>query len=325
VDAADHVPRGREAFARRAWKDAHAALSTAGSLGGEDLERLATAAYMLGDEAEYLAVLERAHQTHAEADAPDRAVRCAFWLGLILSLRGEAGRASGWLARAQRLLGERDCVERGYLRLLETLHDADAEIGHAGAADGAEIGRRFGDADLFSLAVHEQGHCLVRLGRIEAGLVLLDEAMLAATGGELSPIATGLVYCSVIEGCQRLHELRRAQEWTAALTRWCEQQEDLVAFTGRCLVHRAEIMQVRGDWRAALAEARQAGAPVIAYGLFINNVINFLFVAFAVFVLIKGMNRLRRRQEQAPEQTPVPPRSEVLLEEIRDLLKRRKV
>jgi large conductance mechanosensitive channel len=72
----------------------------------------------------------------------------------------------------------------------------------------------------------------------------------------------------------------------------------------------------------SLADARQAGAPVIAYGLFINNVINFLFVAFAVFLLIKGMNRLRRRQEQAPEQTPVPPRSEVLLEEIRDLLKR---
>ena len=75
----------------------------------------------------------------------------------------------------------------------------------------------------------------------------------------------------------------------------------------------------------SLAEARQAGAPVIAYGLFINNVINFLFVAFAVFLLIKGMNRLRRRQEQAPEETPVPPRSEVLLEEIRDLLKRRMV
>ena len=135
----------------------------------------------------------------------------------------------------------------------------DAEVGRAGAADGAEIGRRYGDADLFALAVHEEGHCLVRLGRIDEGLALLDEAMLAAIAGELSPITTGLVYCSVIDGCQQLHELRRAQEWTAAMTRWCEQQPDLVMFTGRCLVHRAEIMQVRGAWREALAEARQAG------------------------------------------------------------------
>ena len=251
--------RGREAYAQWAWKDAHAALSEAGGLDADDLERLATAAYMLGDEAEYLAVLERAHRAHLEAGAVERAVRCAFWLGLILSLRGEAGRASGWLGRAQRLLEQRDCVERGYLRLLETLHVPDAEVGRAGAADGAELGRRYGDADIFALAVQEEGHCLVRLGRIDEGLALLDEAMLAAVAGELSPITTGLVYCSVIDACQQLHELRRAQEWTTAMTRWCEQQPDLVMFTGRCLVHRAEVMQVRGAWREALVEARRAG------------------------------------------------------------------
>jgi large conductance mechanosensitive channel len=74
---------------------------------------------------------------------------------------------------------------------------------------------------------------------------------------------------------------------------------------------------------ASLAAAREAGAPVIAYGAFINAVINFVIVAFAIFIVIKGMNRLRRKQEQAPEATPVPPRHETLLEEIRDLLKAR--
>ena len=258
MDAADHVQRGREAFARRAWKDAHAALSVPGELGGEDLERLATAAFMLGHELEYLDVLERAHHAHFAAGEVERAVRCAFWLGLIRSSRGEAGRASGWLARAQRLLEDRDCAERGYLRLLETFGAPDPEVGRAGAAEGAEIGRRFGDGDLFSLAVHEEGLCLVRLDRIDEGLALLDEAMLTAVAGEVSPVATGLLYCSVIDGCQQLHELRRAQDWTAAMTSWCEQQPDLVMFTGRCLVHRAEIMQVRGAWDEALAAAQHA-------------------------------------------------------------------
>jgi DNA-binding NarL/FixJ family response regulator len=261
VDATEDVQRGREAFARRAWRDAHDALSS-GPLAADDLERLATAAYMLGDEAEYVAVLERAHQAHLEAGSVERAVRCAFWIGLQLTLRRELGGATGWLGRAQRLLGDRDCVERGYLALLAALQRGD----EAELAAAIEAGQRFAEADLLAIAVHEQGGVRIRRGEVDAGLSLLDEAMVAVTAGELSPIVTGLIYCSVIEGCQQVHELRRAQEWTAALTRWCEAQDDLVAFTGRCLVHRAEIMQVHGAWADALEEARQAALRLGAAG-----------------------------------------------------------
>jgi DNA-binding CsgD family transcriptional regulator len=266
VDAIDELGRGREFYARRAWVDAYKSLSHADQatpLGAEDLNLLATSAYMLGRDDDYLSGLERAHRAYLDGGEAVRAVRCAFWVGVNLALRGEMARATGWFGRAQRLLEreERDCVERGYLLvpvLLRHVASGDWEAAVGTAAEAAEIGERFGDADLLALAVHEQGHALVRQGRVEEGLGLLDEAMVAATAGELSPIVTGLVYCSVIAYCQELYELRRAQEWTDALTRWCEQQPDMVAHTGRCLMHRAEIMELQGAWRDALEEARRA-------------------------------------------------------------------
>src|SRR5215210_3738406 len=256
----DHASRASGAPGSRVVFDA----GRVAPLGAEDLELLATSAYMLGRNDDHVSALERAHHMYLEAREALQAVRCAFWVGINLALRGEMSRATGWFGRAQRLLEreKRDCVERGYLLVPVMLqHEAtgDWEAAYATAADAAEIGERFGEADLLALAVHEQGHALVKQGQVEEGFGLLDEAMVAVTAGELSPIVTGLIYCSVIEGCQKVYALRRAQEWTAALTQWCEQQPDMVAFTGRCLVHRAEIMQLHGAWREALEEARRAG------------------------------------------------------------------
>jgi DNA-binding NarL/FixJ family response regulator len=261
----DDLGRGRAAYERRAWKSAYESLSHADrarALGAEDLELLATSAYMLGLDNEYLSVLERAHHAHLEAGQTRRAVRCAFWVGINLALRGETGPAGGWLGRAHRLLGEEDSVERGYLLMpLVFQHEARGEFEAAAAvaADAAAIAERFADAEGFALAVQTQGRMLIGAGRVKEGLALLDEAMVAMGGGRLSPIVTGIVYCGVILACQEVHDVRRAQEWTAVLTRWCEEQSDIVAFTGRCLVHRAEIMQLHGDWTNALEEARRAG------------------------------------------------------------------
>src|SRR5206468_7864590 len=108
------------------------------------------------------------------------------------------------------------------------------EAAAATAGEAAAIGKRFGDSDLFALAAHEQGHILIQHGQLKEGLGLLDEAMVAVTAGEVTPIVSGIVYCGVILACQDAYEVRRAREWTVALTRWCERQPDLVAFTGRC-------------------------------------------------------------------------------------------
>ncbi len=261
------LERGREAYANQAWADVFDALSNADrsdSLAAGDLELLSEAAYMLGREAEYMATLERANRAHRDAGEPMAALRCAFWIGVNLARRGDIGQASGWLGRAQRLLDEQgeDCVERGYLilpRVFEQEATGELEVAAATAGEVAAIGQRFADPDLFALAAHEQGHILIKVGRIREGLGLLDETMVAVTAGELSPIVSGIVYCGVILACRDAHEVRRAQEWTAALSAWCERQPDLVAFTGRCLLHRAELMQLRGAWSDALQEARRAG------------------------------------------------------------------
>ncbi|MPZ89634.1 MAG: hypothetical protein GEU81_16550 [Nitriliruptorales bacterium] len=266
MERVDELERGRACCVRRAWLDAYESLSRAERLApleGEDIELLATAAYMVGREDDFVSCLERAHQLHLDAGATLPAVRCALWIGFALALRGEAGPAGGWFGRARRLVErvDADCVERGWLLLPAVLQQASAKEWEAVATTAAEAGQvaeRFGDRDLFALAAHEQGHALVRNGQPVEGFALMDEAMVAAVNGELSAVVTGLVYCGVIAYCQELHDPRRAAEWTAALTRWCDQQPQMVAYTGQCLVHRAEILQTRGAWAEALEEARQA-------------------------------------------------------------------
>ena len=264
--AAGDLERGRSAYAQRAWSGAYESLSSADAadaLVAEDLESLAVAAYMLGRVEEFLATLERAHHAYVDAGESRRAVRAAVHLGVNLAMVGDVAKAGGWFARAQRLVEreETDCPERGYLLLpLALRHEAagDYPLVAEVAGEAAAIGEGAGDRDLFALGAHVQAIALIRLARLDEGFRYLDEAMLAAIGGELSPLVTGIVYCGAIAGCEEAYELRRAQEWTAALAGWWEGQPDLVAFTGRCLSHRAEIFQLHGEWPEALEQARRA-------------------------------------------------------------------
>jgi DNA-binding NarL/FixJ family response regulator len=260
---------GRTAYAERRWREACERLvqaDRAHPLAAEDLEQLAWSYGLLGRNELLLATLERLHNLQLEAGDLRGAARAAFWLGFRLLFLGEVGRATGWIATSQRALerlGE-DCVERGYLLLpqgLGRLSQKDAAGACDTARQAAEIGERFGDPNLTSLSRSIEGQAQIELGQREAGLALLDEAMLPASTGRLGPVATGIVYCAVIGCCQRVYAIDRAREWSAALAAWCNAQPELVEFNGTCRAHRAEILLVQGAWQTAMEEIRRATRP----------------------------------------------------------------
>jgi DNA-binding CsgD family transcriptional regulator len=192
-----------------------------------------------------------------------QAARCAFWLGITLINRNEKSKGGGWLARAQRVLddADHDSVERGWLLVplaLKQYQERDLAASRASWERAGKIGASYDDVDLVTIARQGEGRTLIRMGEIERGVTMLDEAMVAVAADEVSPIPAGIVYCSVIEVCQETLDVRRAQEWTAALSAWCDSQPDLVPYRGRCLVHRSEIMLLHGEWPDGLAEAIRA-------------------------------------------------------------------
>jgi DNA-binding CsgD family transcriptional regulator/tetratricopeptide (TPR) repeat protein len=264
--AADAVEAGRQSIDKRAWADAYELLTEAAgsvSLDVADLERLATAAYLSGHDVESSEAWARAHQARLDAGEFVDAVRSAFWLGYGLIVRGETARGGGWMARARTLVDEHelDCAEAGYLLVPEALMAlgrGDATQAQALFEEVISTARRFDDTDLDALGMLGCGQAQVELGRIAAGVSLFDQAMVSVMADDVSPVVAGIVYCAVIDQCQGAFDVRRAREWTTALSRWCEAQPGLVPYRGQCLVHRSQILQLQGAWSEAFEEAMRA-------------------------------------------------------------------
>jgi len=260
------IDQGRTAFAGRQWRTAYEQLSAAdreASLELADLERLATAAYLVGQDDHAVALWTRVHHDWIDRGDVQRAAYWGYWLSFIQLLNGKPAQATGWLARAQRLdKGRPEAgAAKGYGEVLSGLlamgsGDTAGAIARFDAA--AALAERFDDPDLLALGLLGQGQALTMQHAIAEGAARLDEAMLGITAGKVSPVLAGIVYCAVILTCQRIFDLARAREWTRQLDVWCAAQPDLTPFRGECLVHRSQILQARGDWSGALDEAAKA-------------------------------------------------------------------
>ena len=266
MHSADPLEEGRRAFQRQAWTEARTLLSSADRGSGlepADLVRLAMANYLIGRDEESVEILTRAHQESTSGNDFAHAARCAFWIGFLLMGKGDAAQAGGWFARGGRLLAENelDCVEHGYLLIpaaLQKMYGGELQTALETFEQAAALGTRFEDPDLKTLGRLGRGQTLIAMGRTDEGVGMLDEVMVAVTTGEVSAIIRGLAYCAVIGACQEAFDLGRAKEWTQALTNWCASQPDLVPYRGQCLVHRAQLMLLQGEWADAKHEAERA-------------------------------------------------------------------
>ena len=258
------LAQGREAGQRLAWREAYTSLSLAdqSSSLGEQISsywqpRPTCSAMRTNAGRPYSAPIVPTSQPVMFGVPPGA---CSGWRSRFFSR--EISPAGGWLASWSAVGPGATRVCRAGPLLLPSVVQASIEGDYtqaeAAATRAAEIGRRFGDADLFALGVHFQGRALLKLGRVREALALLDESMISVVTGEVWHPVAGNIYCSMIDACLEISDLRRADEWTTALMAWWANQPDLVTFTGQCLIHRAEIMQLHGAWPR---RSRRPGGP----------------------------------------------------------------
>ncbi|GAA1055371.1 helix-turn-helix transcriptional regulator [Agromyces luteolus] len=271
--ASTSLEQARTAYAERRWSDAvewfGRAEDGADAMSGDDLDRYAMACNLVGHGERAIEIGTLAHEAHLAAGRPDRAAYIATWISLESMDSGNPSQGMGWLARATRLVERLDepGAVAGFVLIPEALGALYA--GDAGRAlelfgRAGEIAERTGDPDVAALALLGSGQAVIMAGDPARGIRMLDEVMVSVTAGEVGPVPSGIVYCAVIGYCHLTFELARAVEWTRALDRWCRDQPSLVAFSGQCHAHRAELFRLHGAWTDAMAAARLAEDRLLA-------------------------------------------------------------
>lgn len=293
------VLQGRDALARHAWGEAlerFTEADAAGELTTADLNQYATAAWWNGRLTQAIEIRERAYGAASRANQLEVAVTLALELARDNAYRTSDPLAAAWLQRAERLLaGMAEGPGHGWLAATKAfrfglLGDVGGAL--AAATEAEEIAARVGDRDLAALAQAERGFALIATGQVKEGLAMVDEASVAAVGGELQPATAGGICCTTIGACTALGEWARAARWTEAQDRWCR-REGISGYPGMCRLYRSEIKQLRGSWLEAEAEARQASVELAG----------FIPAAAATALYRIGEIRLRRGDLPEAEET----------------------
>ena len=256
----------RRSAPERDWVETYRILAARDveTLGAVDLDHLAVAAYLTGREAESFELWERGHHDCSESGDITRAARFGVQLAQALAFKGDLARTSGWVERLRRQLADSnvDCVEHGFVEFLSAfcriIEAGDVAGARAAFERAGKIGHRFNDRELITFARMGEGRCLIYSGELQEGLALLDEVMISVEAGEISTVAVGDAYCTVIDACHELFDLRRCETWTASFTGWCDAHPDVALYRGQCLLHRAELLLLRGAWSEAAVAVKES-------------------------------------------------------------------
>lgn len=255
---------GWQAVSQGAWSEArdHFEAALAEEETAEALEGLGLAAWFLDDIPVVFDARERAYRLYRERDDRQGAARIAAHLAMDYGLlRAEEAVAQGWFQRAQRLLeGMESTPEHGFLAIqagvmaIDAMHDTAGAL--AAAAQAIQIGRAIGNTDLEMAGMATEGVALVSNGQVEEGMRRLDEAIAAATAGEMrDPLMIGLSSCYMMFACERVRDLDRAMQW-------CERVKEFAREAGLrfllsiCRAHYGGILTAHGEWQEAEGELR---------------------------------------------------------------------
>jgi DNA-binding CsgD family transcriptional regulator len=263
--ATDPLARGDAALQGGDWEAARAAFEEALRRAGTARahEGMARALWWTHDTDGAISQMERAYVAHREDSDTRAAAACALWLAReFKAAYGHDAVSGGWLARAEGMLREAgDVPEHGWLALSRAERADAPQDMHRYAEVALEIARRLADADLEAAALIRDGYANVASGSVEAGLTKVDEALAAATGGEVRGLETiGDVVCVGIAACELAADWQRIEQWGKAVEGWIASHDD-VAVLGFCYACCAEMFIASGQWEMAdgmLAEGLNA-------------------------------------------------------------------
>lgn len=222
------------------------------------------AAWWLDDAPTIFESREQAYRLYRERQDKLGAARMASFLAMDYQLlRGEPAVSQGWFQRAYRLLeGMGPTFEHGFLAIQEAVGAIDVQRDSAAArragARVIEVGRALDSVDLEMTGLAIEGVALVSEGRVDEGMLRLDEATAAATSEMEDPLLIGLTSCYMMFACERVRDLDRAAQWCERVKEF-SRRVGLKLLLNVCKAHYGSILTSRGEWN----EAEEELVPVV--------------------------------------------------------------